>query len=229
MASSSVPAITVNGLPLPTEHCLSAPTDSGSLSSALPTQNSQPSPLTTSRSHNTRKGQAFDFTHETHEYNNIVYNYQGYGVLVKAAPTYKEAIDTAIEEFPRLATVPREDITISYHTASDGKMTHWRISSSAWPSSAKGFGPRTKLVIAVRGEDDIAGPASHGLPKAHSQPSMKGEYKPPPPYEPHAEIMARRQRARSTSPGGVRTPTIVTSRSKNGRGSNSFTSFFRRL
>lgn len=88
MASSTLPTITVNGLPLPVERQLSAPADLESRPS-ISTAPNPASSTTTSQPRNSSKRQAFDFTHETHEYNNIVYNYHGYGVLVKAAPTYQ--------------------------------------------------------------------------------------------------------------------------------------------
>jgi hypothetical protein len=146
----------------------------------------------------------FDFTYATFDYNLIVYHYKDVGVLVQAVPSYEvsfyvrervgdidkalpqKAVDIAIQEFPDLANYPREDIAIGYETSSSGKKAYWRISESAWPSSARKFQPRTKLHIAVRGQDKMAGPS---LTSGHN----------PPPYESSVD---KKPRARSESPRG---------------------------
>ncbi|KAF9447187.1 hypothetical protein P691DRAFT_138238 [Macrolepiota fuliginosa MF-IS2] len=210
MSSHTVPTIAINGSPLHASRPRNMPSPTHQLLPASQT------PL-----HDTwipREKQPYDFTFAEYEYNNVVYHYRGHNALVRVSPTYEGAIDLAVEEFPRLKSVPREDIVICYNTFSNGGSTDWRISASSWENSVKRFGPRTLFAIAVKGEDRIAGPCS--VPKG-------ADALPPPPYEPCPEMIARsRARARSHSPGRLKTPSIVVPKK---RSSGTLGSFFKWL
>ncbi|KAF5354956.1 hypothetical protein D9756_005425 [Leucocoprinus leucothites] len=198
MTSLSVPAITVNG-----SHF--------SGSQLARSTSPQPRPSSSETASLPPGPRAYDFTYEKDEYNLIVYQYQGVGVLVEAVPQYEEAVNIAIKEFPTLANVPRSDIAICYETASSGKMTYWRISESAWRKSAAKFQPRTKLRIAVRGEDKLAGPSATGKP---------------PPYE-SSEGLKPRAQSEGPNPQGVKQP--QGSGIAKQRSGSSISSLFRKL
>ncbi|KAJ3574540.1 hypothetical protein NP233_g1703 [Leucocoprinus birnbaumii] len=188
MSALTVPSITVNGSPIASSNSNSSHPRPSEASSLPPTP-------------------AYDFTYERFdEYNLVVYQYHGVGVLVQAVPSYQEAVDIAINEFPALANFPREDIAICYETPSSGKMTLWRISESAWRNSARKFQPRTKLRIAVRGEDKLAGPSVTGKP---------------PPYQPSSDEKAR-ARSESPNPRPAKRPASTVTKQKSGSSISSF-------